>query len=187
MSIDFLGVMGVAVCDESAGAYQFYGHVSFADGHCWGTKSGEEMPFDPGVLVDDDGRYCLVYSSRHNHEQETHRSINGDASWLTEQALREIYLKPFEIAVKTGESRGLMTSFNRIGTRWTGDAAQALLVITCIVNSINCIWVAVAGRYVPDFIYNIGTTVLNGGVSMVIFFFVDRIIFPESKREKAAG
>ena len=42
------------------------------------------------------------------------------------------------------------------------------------------VWVAVAGLLVPDFIYNIGTTVLNGGVSMVIFFFVNKIIFPES-------
>ena len=54
------------------------------------------------------------------NEQETHRSIGGDLSWVTEQALREIYLKSFEYAVKKGESRGLMTSFNRIGTRWTG-------------------------------------------------------------------
>ena len=30
--------------------------------------------------------------------------------------------------------------------------------------TINCIWVAVAGLLVPDFIYNIGTTVLNGGI-----------------------
>ena len=57
----------------------------------------------------------------------------------------------------------------------------AFCVITCIVNSINCVWVAVAGLLVPDFIYNIGTTVLNGGVSMVIFFFVNKIIFPEDK------
>ena len=60
----------------------------------------------------------------------------------------------------------------------------AFCVVTCIVNSINCIWVAVAGLLVPDFIYNIGTTVLNGGISMVIFFFVNKIIFPEG--EKAA-
>ena len=60
----------------------------------------------------------------------------------------------------------------------------AFCIITCIVNSINCIWVAVAGLLVPDFIYNIGTTVLNGGISMVIFFFVNKIIFPEG--EKAA-
>ena len=38
---------------------------------------------------------------------------------------------------------------------------------------------------VPDFIYNIGTTVLNGGISMVIFFFVNKIIFPEGEAQKA--
>lgn len=54
------------------------------------------------------------------NEQETHRSINGDISWVGEQALREIYLKGFEIAIKESECRGLMTSFNRIGTKWTG-------------------------------------------------------------------
>ena len=37
----------------------------------------------------------------------------------------------------------------------------AFCVITCIVNSINCVWVAVAGLLVPDFIYNIGTTVFE--------------------------
>ncbi len=54
------------------------------------------------------------------NEQETHRSINGDCSWLTEQSLREIYLKAFEIAIKDSNCRGLMTSFNRIGSMWTG-------------------------------------------------------------------
>ena len=60
----------------------------------------------------------------------------------------------------------------------------AFCLITCIVNSINCVWVAVAGLLVPDFIYNIGTTVLNGGISMVIFFFVNKIIFPEGAQAK---
>ncbi len=54
------------------------------------------------------------------NEQETHRSISGDCSWLTEQAMREIFLRPFEIAVKEGHTRAVMSSFNRIGTRWTG-------------------------------------------------------------------
>ena len=49
---------------------------------------------------------------------------------------------------------------------------------------INCVWVAVAGLLVTDFIYNIGTTVLNGGISMVIFFFVNKIIFPEGQQKK---
>ena len=57
----------------------------------------------------------------------------------------------------------------------------AFCIVTCIVNSINCIWVAVAGMFVPGWLYNIGTTVLNGGVSMVVFFFVNKIIFPEGE------
>ena len=61
------------------------------------------------------------------------------------------------------------------------------VAVTFVVNSINCVWVGVAGAFLPDFLYNIGTTVLTGGVSMVIFFFVFKIIFPEGEaknREK---
>ena len=60
----------------------------------------------------------------------------------------------------------------------------AFCIVTCVVNSINCIWVAVAGYFVPAWLYNIGTTVLNGGVSMVVFFFVNKIIFPEGEPQK---
>lgn len=59
------------------------------------------------------------------NEQETHRAINGVLTWATEQSMREIYLKGFEIAIKTAKkdgvkAMGVMSSFNRIGTRWTG-------------------------------------------------------------------
>ncbi len=53
----------------------------------------------------------------------------------------------------------------------------AFCVVTCIVNSINCAWAAVAGHFVAPWLYNIGTTVLNGGVSMVVFFIVNKIVF----------
>ena len=58
-AFDFLGVMGVAVCDTPDGQYQFYGHVHYPDGTVWGRRKGDEFPFDPGVLVDDDGRVFL--------------------------------------------------------------------------------------------------------------------------------
>ncbi len=57
----------------------------------------------------------------------------------------------------------------------------AFCVVTCVVNSINCIWVAVAGHFVPGWLYNIGTTVLNGGVSMVVFFVVNKIVFSDAQ------
>ena len=62
----------------------------------------------------------------------------------------------------------------------------AFILITCIVNSINCIWVAVAGKFVAPWLYNIATIVLNGGVSMVVFFFVNKIIFPETPKTTEA-
>ena len=48
-------------------------------------------------------------------------------TWLPEQVLREIYLKPFEIAVKEGGSNAVMSSFNNLGSIWTGSN-HALLV-----------------------------------------------------------
>lgn len=56
---DFMGIMGVAVSDHPAGPYEYYGHVHYADGTIWGRKKGDSFPFDPGVLVDDDGRVYL--------------------------------------------------------------------------------------------------------------------------------
>jgi len=52
------------------------------------------------------------------NDQETNRS--GMSVWANEQAIREIYLKPFEIMVKEGGTSAVMTSYNRIGTVWTG-------------------------------------------------------------------
>lgn len=40
--------------------------------------------------------------------------------WTTEQALRETYLRPFEIAVKKGNANAMMTAFNRVGATWAG-------------------------------------------------------------------
>ena len=48
----------VAVCDTPAGKYEFYGYVE-KDGTPYGEKKGEPFCFDPGVLVDDDGRIWL--------------------------------------------------------------------------------------------------------------------------------
>ena len=54
-----MGVMGVAVCDTPAGQYEFLGHVHYPDGTVWGRRKGDQFPFDPGVLADDDGRVWL--------------------------------------------------------------------------------------------------------------------------------
>ena len=69
--------------------------------------------------VQEKGVYANVKHFALN-DQETNRSALGIATWCDEQAIRELYLRSFELAVKEGKSRGLMTSFNRIGTTWAG-------------------------------------------------------------------
>lgn len=53
------------------------------------------------------------------NDQETNRSAyNHVATFATEQTIREIYLKAFEIGVKEGGALGIMTSMNRVGCTW---------------------------------------------------------------------
>jgi len=56
------------------------------------------------------------------NEQETNRANFGLYTWTTEQALRELYLKPFEITTKEGDAHGAMSAFNRIGAVWAGGS-----------------------------------------------------------------
>ena len=57
------------------------------------------------------------------NDQESNRT-DQVCTWSNEQAIREIYLKPFEIAVKEGGSLGVMTSYNFIGNQWTGGMKE---------------------------------------------------------------
>ncbi len=60
------------------------------------------------------------------NDQETNRDSNGLVTWLDEQTMREIYLRPFELAVKKGETTALMSSFNRIGKEWAGGSYELI-------------------------------------------------------------
>ncbi|MBO4572646.1 MAG: hypothetical protein J5762_02625 [Clostridia bacterium] len=51
-------------------------------------------------------------------KQESGR--DGTYTFTTEQALRETYVRPFEIAVKECGATAIMTSYGRIGAVWTG-------------------------------------------------------------------
>ena len=62
---------------------------------------------------------AIVYAKHFAlNDQETNRY--GVSVFANEQAIREIYLKGFEYAVKEGKTAGLMAAMNRIGTRWVG-------------------------------------------------------------------
>ena len=69
------------------------------------------------------GMYVYVKHFALN-DQETNRI--GVSTFAKEQAIREIYLEPFEIAVQQGGAHGIMSSFNRIGCQWTGASRELL-------------------------------------------------------------
>lgn len=52
------------------------------------------------------------------NDQESNRM--GGSMFANEQSVRQLYLKPFEMAVRDGGATAMMASMNRIGTRWTG-------------------------------------------------------------------
>lgn len=58
------------------------------------------------------------------NDQESHRA--GIFTWADEQAMREIYLKAFEIPVKDSPCYGIMSAYNRIGTDWCGASSELL-------------------------------------------------------------
>jgi len=58
-ALDFSSNISVAVCDRPAGKYVFYGHIHYKDGTILGTREDDIFQFDPGVLVDDDGKVYL--------------------------------------------------------------------------------------------------------------------------------
>ena len=59
------------------------------------------------------------------NDQETNRS-NMVCTWADEQAIREIYLKPFEMSVKEGGAQAVMSSFNYIGYTYAGASNNLL-------------------------------------------------------------
>lgn len=58
----------------------------------------------------------------------------------------------------------------------------AWIIISLICNAFNNLWMPIAAEYVAPAIYNLLVTFITGGVSMVIFFFVFKIIFPEGEK-----
>lgn len=61
----------------------------------------------------------------------------------------------------------------------------AWIFISLICNGFNNLWMPIASAYVSPAIYNILVTMITGGVSMIIFFFAFKIIFPEGEKRKA--
>lgn len=87
------------------------------------------------------------------NDQELHRD-QGLCTFANEQAIREIYLKPFQITVQKGEATGVMSAFNLIGYYWAG--ASHALCTDVLRNE----W-GFHGTVITDFYMNWGSTYMN--------------------------
>ena len=70
----------------------------------------------------DHGVYAYMKHFALNDQEGNRTSML--CTWSTEQAIREIYLKPFEISVKESNCLAVMSSFNYIGNRWAGGTKE---------------------------------------------------------------
>lgn len=59
------------------------------------------------------------------NDQETNRNAQL-CTWFNEQSAREIYMKPFEICVKEGGAKAVMSAFNFYGTEPAGASSDML-------------------------------------------------------------
>ena len=72
------------------------------------------------------GLMCYVKHFGVN-DQESNRC--GLLTWLDEQSMREIYIRPFELCVTEGGTMAMMSSLNKIGTQWAGGSYELLTEI----------------------------------------------------------
>ena len=73
----------------------------------------------------DQGVYAFMKHFALN-DQETNR-CGMLCTWASEQAIREIYLKPFEACVKSADCHAVMSSFNYIGNTYAGNCPELLI------------------------------------------------------------
>jgi beta-glucosidase len=70
------------------------------------------------------GVYAYLKHFALNDQEDNRTSML--CTWSTEQAIREIYLKPFEIAVREGKAKAVMSAFNYVGVEWAGACDDLL-------------------------------------------------------------
>ena len=75
----------------------------------------------------DNGVYAYIKHFAMN-DQEGNR-CDMLCTWSNEQAIREIYLRPFEMCVKNVDQTAVMSSFNYIGNRWAGGSSALLQTV----------------------------------------------------------
>ena len=68
--------------------------------------------------VRSEGVYVYMKHAILNEQEKNREGVN---TWANEQSIRQIYARPFQIAIEEAGAENLMTGFNRIGVQWTSQ------------------------------------------------------------------
>ena len=172
-NVDLAYAVGQSMGEDAlwSGASGLYGFGLGLHRNPYHGRSGEyysDDPFLTGVIAGYESagaqsKGLYVYNKHFVlNDQETGRSSYN--TWLREQAMRETYLRTFEIAIEIGDAMCVMTSFNSIGTYWSGcdyslmtvalrdEMGMAGFAVTDWYKSskMNMTYSAIAGQDLPD-------------------------------------
>lgn len=119
------------------------------------------------------------------NDQEEQRQ--GIGTWCNEQALREIYLRAFELPIVDADAKCVMTAFNRVGAVWAGasynlqtawlrdEAGMSGFAVTDMFDGsyMSKVHEVLAGNDIPDNYPGTSGTVTTGGASDLGYEFAD--------------
>ncbi len=119
------------------------------------------------------------------NDQEEQRQ--GIGTWCNEQAMREIYLRAFELPIVYSDAKCVMSSFNRIGAVWSGamynlqtlwlrgEAGMSGFVVTDMFDGsyMSKVHEVLAGNDIPDNYPGTSGTVTIGGATDLGYEFAD--------------
>lgn len=151
---DVAYAVGQAIGEDAlwSGASGLYGFGLGLHRNPYHGRAGEYYSDDPYLAGVTGGYSSLGAQSKglyvyNKHfvlnDQETNRTSYN--TWLTEQTLRQIYIRPFEIAIEIGDAMNVMNSFNNVGTYWSGNSYN--LMTKCLRGELGMRGFAVTDWY----------------------------------------
>lgn len=90
-------------------AFEYYGEDSVLSGYIAAAQVKG---------IHKKGVYVYMKHAILNEQEKNREGVN---TWCNEQAIRQIYLRSFQIAIEEANAENVMTGFNRIGLTWTSQ------------------------------------------------------------------
>lgn len=149
---------------QEMGAQGWYAPGMNTHRTAFGARNYEYFSED-GVLAGNMGAKAVEGARKHGvYSYIKHFALyEGNAKmvsvWSNEQAIREIYLKPFEISVKQGGANAIMVSWSFLGDKWTGESSN-------LINTVLRDEWGFRGMALTDFFRNNGHGFMNADAAL---------------------